>query len=192
MSRRYGLVIDLDRCTGCLTCIVACQTEHNLEKISGIRVETIGGQGRDTPAGTYPNFSMHYLPIPCMHCTEPPCIPSCPSEAIYHRQDGIVLVDEAKCDGCLICIEACPYEALTHKADTNTVWKCTFCSHRVDEGEVPFCVDCCEMFAMFFGDIDDPSTQVSQWAEQRNAYVHKPELNTNPNVRYCRPRDKRL
>jgi len=63
MSKRYGLVIDLDRCTGCLTCVVACQTEHNLEQISGIRVETVGGPGRDTPSGTYPTFSMYYLPI---------------------------------------------------------------------------------------------------------------------------------
>ena len=192
MSKRYGLVIDLDRCTGCLTCIVACQTEHSLDKISGIRVETVGGDGRDTPSGTYPNFSMHYLPIPCMHCAEPPCIPSCPSGAINRRQDGIVLVDEAKCDGCMMCIEACPYVAIAYKSDTNTVWKCNLCSHRVDEGQLPFCVDCCEMFAMFFGDINDPSTQVSQWAEQRNAYVYKPELNTNPSVSYCRPRDKRL
>jgi len=46
------------------------------------------------------------------------------------------------------------------------------------------------MEAMFFGDINDPSTQLSQWAEQRNAYVYKPELNTNPGVRYCPIRDK--
>jgi len=190
MSKRYGLVIDLDRCTGCLTCIVACQTEHNLEQISGIRVETVGGAGRDTPSGTYPNFSMHYLPIPCMHCAEPPCIPACPAEAIYRRQDGIVLVDEAKCDGCLMCIDACLYGVLTHNTKTSTIWKCTLCAHRIDDGEVPFCVDCCEMEAMFFGDINDPSTQVSQWAEKRNAYLYKPELDTNPGVRYCPPRDK--
>ncbi len=190
MSQRYGLVIDLDRCTGCQTCVVACKTEHNLEQISGIRVETIGGTNRDTPSGIYPNFSMYYFPMPCMHCTEPPCIPACPVQAIYRRQDGIVLVDEAKCDGCLMCMETCPYGVLVHKSKTNTVWKCTLCVHRIDEGEAPFCVDCCEMEAMFFGDISDPSTQVSRWAEQRNAYVYKPELNTSPGVRYCSPRDK--
>ncbi len=93
-------------------------------------------------------------------------------------------------DGSSICIEACPYEVLVNKAETNTVWKCTLCAHRIDENEVPFCVDCCEMEAMFFGDVNDPSNQVSQWAEKRNAQVYKPELNTNPGVSYCPTRDK--
>lgn len=184
MGQRYGLVIDLDRCTGCQTCVVACKTEHNLEQISGIRVETIGGHGRDIPAGQYPNFSMSYLPIPCMHCNMPSCIPACPTEAIYRRQDGIVLIDEDKCDGCLICQEACPYGVLGYNAKTNKVWKCTLCAHRIDEGIEPFCVTCCEMEAMFFGDIADSASQASRWADQRGVYVYKSELGTDPAVSY--------
>jgi len=188
MAKSYGLVIDLDRCTGCQTCNVACKMEHNLYQLSGIRVETVGGPHRDTPAGEYPNLSMYYLPIPCMHCSQPPCLPSCPTEAIYQRQDRIVLIDEEKCNGCQQCLEACPYGVLVYDPQKDKAWKCTLCAHRVDQGLEPFCVLCCEMEAIFFGDISNPSAQISQLAEKRKAYVLRPESGAKPAVRYCSPR----
>lgn len=191
MNTRYGLVIDLDRCTGCQTCVIACKMEHGLEGYSGIRVETVGGQYRDTPAGTYPDFSMYYLPIPCMHCAEAPCLSACPTDAIYRRRDGIVLIDVAKCDGCQMCLEACPYEVLVYNGQNNKVWKCNLCAHRIDQGVEPFCVLCCEPGAMFFGDITDPSSQVYQWAERREAYMLKPKEGTDPGVSYCPVRERR-
>lgn len=188
MAERYGLVIDLDRCTGCQTCAVACKMENGLDHVSGIRVDTAGGTRPDTPGGTYPNLRMHYLPIACMHCSEPPCLPSCPTEAIYRRQDGIVLIDEAKCDGCQVCLQACPYDVLTYDSENDKVWKCTLCAHRVDRGLQPFCVLCCEMEAMFFGDMNDRSSQVSKLAEQRKAHVLQPESGAKPAVYYCPPK----
>jgi len=188
VAKRYGLVIDLDRCNGCQTCNVACKMEHNLDQLSGIRVETVGGPHRDTPAGEYPNLSMYYLPIPCMHCGDPSCLPSCPTEAIYQRQDGIVLIDDERCNGCQECLDACPYNALVYDSEKGKVWKCTLCAHRVDQWLEPFCVLCCEMEAIFFGDISNPSTQISQLAEERKAYVLRPESGTKPAVRYCPPR----
>ena len=77
MTKRHGLVIDLERCIGCDTCIIACKLENGLGKGSGIRVETIGGSHRDSPEGQYPQLSMHFLPIPCMHCEKPPCQDAC-------------------------------------------------------------------------------------------------------------------
>lgn len=190
MAKRYGLLIDLDRCTGCQTCAVACKMENSLERVSGIRVETVGGPRLDTPSGEYPNLSMYYLPVPCMHCNEPPCMPSCPTEAIYQRQDGIVLIDDEKCNGCQQCLEACPYDVLAYDPERDKVWKCTLCHHRVDQGLEPFCVLCCEMEAIFFGDIGDPSSQASQLIDRREAYVLKPELGIDPAVRYCPPRPR--
>ena len=113
-KRKYGLVIDLERCIGCETCRIACKAENGRDIGSGIRVDTVGGAHRDTPSGKYPNLSMYYLPVPCMHCGKPSCLDACPSEAIYQREDGIVLVDEEKCNGCEACIDACPYGALTY------------------------------------------------------------------------------
>ncbi len=160
MTKRYGLLIDLDRCTGCRTCTVACKMENRLEQVSGIRVETVGGPLRDTPAGKYPNLSMYYLPVPCMHCSEPPCLPSCPTEAIYRRQDGIVLIDEEEWNGCQQCLEACPYDMLAYDPEKDKVWKCTLCAHRVDQGLEPFCVD-----------LDSPTSHCHS-GQFRSALVH--------------------
>ena len=185
MSKRYGLVIDLDRCMGCEGCIIACKVEHNLDKVSGIRVDTIGGAHKDTPKGKFPNLSMYYLPVPCMHCSNPPCMDACDEKAIFKRQDGIVLIDQDKCNGCQLCIPACPYDALTYDKDRDMVTKCTLCHHRIDDGLEPFCVIWCEGEAMFFGDLNDPESEVSKLASKKSAYVIKPEANTEPSVYYC-------
>ncbi len=190
MSKRYGLVIDLERCIGCQTCRIACKVEHNLDTGSGIRVDTVGGKYPDTPAGKYPNLSMSYLPVPCMHCGKPSCMDACPVEAISKRKDGIVLVDEEKCTGCQACIDACPYTAITFDSKKNVVQKCTLCLHRIEQGLEPFCVRCCEDETMFFGDLNDPKSEVSRLITKKSAHVLKPEAGTEPAVYYC-PESKR-
>ena len=75
MAKRYGLLIDLERCTGCHTCAMACKMENSLERVSGIRVETIGGVGRDAPAGVYPDLGAAYSINPILsdsECSSPP------------------------------------------------------------------------------------------------------------------------
>lgn len=192
MARQYGLVIDLERCIGCHTCTIACKLENGLEKGSWINVETIGGPHRDTPAGTHPQLSMHFLPVLCMHCEEPPCRDACPMEAIYKREDGLVLMDEEKCDGCQACLPACPYEALLYDEEKNIVRKCTLCAHRIAEGLEPFCVICCETEAMYFGDLHDPNSEVAKIIAQRNTGLLKPEAGTKPSVYYCPTRHGRI
>lgn len=185
MNQRFGLVIDLDRCIGCQTCRIACKVENNLETGSGIRVDTIGGKYPDTPSGVYPNLSMYWQPVPCMHCEEPPCLAVCPEEAIYKRKDGLVLVDEDKCTGCRLCIDICPYDVINYDENKEVVWKCTLCHHRIDEGLEPFCVICCEDEALFFGDLNDPESQVSKLIVQKSANILKPGKGTGPAVYYC-------
>jgi molybdopterin-containing oxidoreductase family iron-sulfur binding subunit len=175
MAKRYGLVIDLERCIGCHTCRIACKVENNINTGSGIRVETVGGPHRDTPLGKFP----------CMHCAKPPCVDACPLEAIYKREDGIVLVDEEKCNGCQACIPACPYDALIYNPERDIVQKCSLCAQRIDQGLEPFCVLCCETEAMFFGDLDDPASEVSQIILRKGAYILHPEKGTNPAIYYC-------
>ena len=184
MSKRYGLVIDLEKCIGCETCWTACKAENGWGIGSGIRVDTVGGAHPDTPSGKYPNLSMYYLPVPCMHCGEPACVDACSFEAIYRREDGIVLVDEENCSGCEACIDACPYGALTYDPERNVVRKCTLCHHRIDQGLEPFCVQCCTPKAIIFGDLNDPESKVSKLIAQKDTYVLKPEAGTNPAVHY--------
>jgi len=192
MARQYGLVIDLERCIGCHTCTIACKLENGLEKGSWVRVETIGGPHRDTPSGEHPRLSMHFVPFLCMHCEQPPCREACPLEAIYKRDDGIVLIDEEKCDGCQACLPACPYDALLYDVGKNVVRKCTLCAHRLEEGLEPFCVICCETEAMYFGDVNDPDSEVSKIINRKSAAVIKQEKGTKPAVYYCPTRHGRI
>lgn len=185
MSKRYGLVMDLDRCIGCQTCRIVCKVENYLDVGTGIRVVTIGGAYIDTPKGKYPNLSMHWLPVPCMHCDKAPCLDACPTEAIYKREDGIVLIDEEKCNGCQVCVDACPYDSLNYDDNRDVIQKCTFCHHRIDQGLEPFCKVCCPAEAIFFGDLNDPESEVSRLILEKDAYILKPEFGTMPGVYYC-------
>lgn len=192
MAKQYGLVIDLERCIGCHTCTIACKLENGLENGSWIKVQTIGGPHQDTPSGEHPQLSMHFLPVLCMHCDQPPCRDACPLRAIFKREDGIVLVDEGKCDGCQACLPACPYGALVYDEGKNIVRKCTLCAHRVEEGLEPFCLVCCETEAMYFGDVNDPASAVAKLVAQRGTAVLKPEAGTKPAVYYCPTRQGRI
>lgn len=187
MLKRYSIVIDLERCIGCHACTIACKLENNIEKGSWIQVETVGGKSMDTASGEFPNVSMHYLPKLCMHCAKPSCMDACPLGAIYKRGDGIVLINTTKCDGCQACIVACPYGVLSLDPVTNLVTKCTLCSHRVEQGFEPFCVICCEGEAMQFGDLADPTSQVSKLVAAKDAYILLPEAGTEPSIYYCPP-----
>ncbi len=105
MSKQYALVFDLRRCVGCGTCVIACKVENNLE--GGYSCMKVVPQSN----GSYPDFTMYFQPMPCMHCQEPPCIDSCHVRAIY-KQDGVILINEDRCNGCGECILACPYQVL--------------------------------------------------------------------------------
>ncbi len=181
MARQYALVFDLRRCIGCLTCVIACKDENNLDAgYSWMEVLTKSN-------GQYPEPTMYWQPIACMHCQKPPCMESCPQEAIYKRQDGVVLIEESKCDGCQACQTACPYDVIQFNSEERVVEKCTLCAHRIDQELPPFCVRECAAQAIYFGDIGDPGSELSQLIAKRKGYVMRPEEGTQPSTHYLTP-----
>jgi Fe-S-cluster-containing dehydrogenase component len=100
---RYAMVIDLDRCMGCRACMEACKVENNTPQGSFwmyvFRFEE----------GEFPNVRTWFMPRPCMHCDNPPCVKVCPVGARYKRTDGLVATDYDRCIGCRYCEVACPY-----------------------------------------------------------------------------------
>jgi molybdopterin-containing oxidoreductase family iron-sulfur binding subunit len=100
---KYGMVIDLDRCTGCRACMEACKVENNTPQahfwMYVFRFEE----------GEYPNNRMWFMPRPCQHCDNAPCVKVCPVGARYKRLDGLVATDWDRCIGCRYCEVACPY-----------------------------------------------------------------------------------
>ncbi len=189
--RRYGLIVDLERCIGCLACTIACKAENGIASGSWINVEMANGQRRDTATGLFPDLSMAYLPVTCMHCEKPLCLEACPAEAIQKRDDGIVILDSNKCTGCRECVGACPYGAVAWNEKDGVAGKCNLCRHRIDKGLAPFCVLCCEGQAIHFGDLADKGSDVSRLIARRSGYVLKPEAGTEPAVFYLPPMPRR-
>ncbi|MHA2008821.1 MAG: 4Fe-4S dicluster domain-containing protein [Promethearchaeota archaeon] len=189
-GKRFGMAIDQERCIGCEACTIACKIENNA---SGywIKVETLGGAVKDTPRGNFPYLTMDFLPKLCNHCDNPPCVDSCPEDAIQKRNDGIVILDQDSCTGCQSCLTACPYNIIVFDHDSNLAGKCNFCVHRVDQGLDPFCVICCEGQAIHFGDLNDSTSLVSKLKSEKNSFQLKSEEKTNPKVYYNPPRPKK-
>ena len=199
---RYGLVIDLRKCIGCMTCTLACKVENGTGP--GIFWNIV----KDQEFGEYPDVTRIFLPVQCAHCAEPPCVDVCPTGAGFRREDGIVLIDYGKCVGCKYCIEACPYGVRSFNVDRigyfgteltpyeksvygkhrrGVAEKCNFCVHRVEQGKQPACVHGCVGKARFFGDLDDPDSEVSQIIKSKGAQQLKKDLETDPSIYYIAP-----
>ena len=100
---RWGMVIDLEKCTGCQACSIACAMENS--RLPGEAWQDVIYYTE----GTYPSAQLKWLPRPCMHCEYPSCVSACPVKATWKTDEGFVLIDWTRCIGCKYCIIACPY-----------------------------------------------------------------------------------
>lgn len=210
---RYGMAIDLKKCIGCYSCVIACKVEN------GTQPGVFWARVIQREEGKYPTVRQVFLPMLCFHCVEAPCEEVCPTGATIKREDGIVYVDNTKCVGCRYCIMACPFdnryfidkmrtyfpghttpyeeskiEQFEHQRGVTQ--KCDFCMHRIDEGlrrglkvgvdrdATPACVNACITNARYFGDLNDPNSEVSQLIAQRKGQQLHWELGTDPSVYY--------
>lgn len=100
---RYGMAIDLSKCMGCRACMVACKMENGTPS-SHFWMYTFRFE-----EGKYPNSVLRYLPRPCMHCSDPPCVKACPKDARIKWKGGTVVTDVDNCTGVRACEAQCPY-----------------------------------------------------------------------------------
>lgn len=161
---RWAMVIDLDRCTSCQACVVACQVENNVAP-SGSEIAELGraiswmrlvplqvGEGEEHLG---PEPPPNLIPVPCMHCENPPCTKVCPVQATQSDDEGLVAQVYPRCIGCRYCTTACPYtvrefnwnapvwpepmaEALNPDVSVRpkgVVEKCSFCHHRLQRAK---------------------------------------------------------
>ena len=203
---RLGFVIDKKSCIACHACAVACKVENNLpDGLWWSRILTDGGKNMDTPAGTYPNLTMGNIAVACQHCDNPACVKVCPVGATYKDPDtGVVRQDYDKCIGCRMCMSACPYTGVRQfnweepsyaigqdmgDADVpahqkHVVEKCTMCWHRLAKDLAPACVEVCPARVRYFGDFDDPDSEVSKLIREREYMQLLDDRGTNPSVYY--------
>jgi molybdopterin-containing oxidoreductase family iron-sulfur binding subunit len=157
---RWGMVIDLDLCTGCEACVVACHAENNT-RIAG---DTQASKGRSVNwirveryfEGEFPDVRVRFMPVLCQHCDEAPCEPVCPVFATYHTDEGLNAQVYNRCIGTRYCANNCPYTVRFFNFD-DPVWpeplekawnpevsvrskgvmeKCTFCIQRIRKAEM--------------------------------------------------------
>ncbi|MDO8670585.1 MAG: 4Fe-4S dicluster domain-containing protein [Dehalococcoidia bacterium] len=175
---RWAMAIDLRKCIGCHSCAVACKAEN------GVPLGVFRSWVKQIEKGKYPNVTKQFLPSLCNNCGDPVCLTNCPTQATYQRDDGIVMVDEHRCIGCRYCIASCPYDVRYVNPLKKIVQKCYWCAHRVDAGLEPACVNTCPARARTFGNIMDPTSELSKLLSTQPVRVLKREMSTNPHVFY--------
>jgi molybdopterin-containing oxidoreductase family iron-sulfur binding subunit len=157
---RWGMVIDLDRCTGCQACVVACQAENNISlneenrvlerrAKTWIRIERYWD-------GEFPNAKARFIPVLCQHCGNAPCETVCPVWATYHSPGGLNVQVYNRCVGTRFCANGCPYsvryfnfwnpewpEPMNNQLNPDVtvrtkgiVEKCSFCVQRINRTRV--------------------------------------------------------
>lgn len=148
------IVTDLNRCTGCLSCMVACKSINNVPIGSFWQKVVRVGPTPKYPGAVPPDVEMYFLPISCQHCENPECVKVCPTGASHKLEDGSVQVDKSKCIGCQFCAMSCPYGVRYLNDEERVVEKCTLCEQRTAQGDLPQCVTVCTARARYFGDIE--------------------------------------
>ncbi|MFO0928606.1 MAG: 4Fe-4S dicluster domain-containing protein [Gemmataceae bacterium] len=212
---QFGYALNLSICIGCRKCAEACSKENNHDRPSNnsyIRVFEMEKGGIDLGKGncTYdhpvPAPNKYYMPVQCQQCANPPCVSSCPVEATWQEDDGIVVVDYNWCIGCRYCEAACPYHArrfnwtrpqipadeinpsqsyLSNRIRPQGVMeKCTFCLHRTREGRLPACLEACPTGARVFGNVLDKDSEIRWVIDHKRVFVLKEELGTRPRFFY--------
>ncbi|MBI2839009.1 MAG: 4Fe-4S dicluster domain-containing protein [Acidobacteria bacterium] len=209
--KKWGMVIDLQRCILCRACTIACKQENKTPP--GMLYNPV----LEEETGEYPKPVRVWFPRPCNHCDKPACMPSCPNDAILKREDGIVYIDPDKCGGAQECIKACPYEVPLFDTGSNYheghgAWneiaspelglmqvpgkritanqarKCSFCLHKQDESgnyvSLPACAKTCMGKAIHFGDLNDPNGELQTLLKGRKYMRRLEDKGTAPNVYY--------
>jgi Fe-S-cluster-containing dehydrogenase component/formate-dependent nitrite reductase membrane component NrfD len=182
----YAFLIDNRRCIGCHACSTACKAENSVPL--GVHRTWV----KYVEKGIFPYTRRYFQVTRCNHCAKPPCVPICPTAAMFQRSDGIVEFDSNACIGCKACLQACPYDAIHIDPESGTAAKCHFCAHRTDVGLEPACVIVCPVHAILAGDLDDPRSEVSRAVSTERVAVRKPEQGTRPKLFYIEAEESAL
>jgi len=178
-GQQRAMIIDLNRCTGCQSCVIACKLQtHTAQNRFNTRI-------MEKETGRFPASRVTFTPSQCHHCENPPCVPVCPEQATFKLANGIVVTDWNRCIADGACIDACPYGA--RFPDTrfgNRVDKCDFCIDRLQKGLVPACVEACAPGARIWGDLNHPSGEFADYLKTGALSPLKPELGLKTRVLY--------
>ena len=184
----WHLIIDVEKCEDCNNCFLACKDEHVDNDWTGYSVSQPRHGHRwmnimRKERGQYPLIDVAYLPVPCMHCDDAPCIKAGGDGAVYKRNDGIVIIEPEKAKGRRDILKACPYGAIWWNEEKEIPQKCTFCAHLLDEGwDKPRCVQACPTGAMRV--IHGNDSEFKQMIASEGLECLHPDFQTSPRAYY--------
>lgn len=184
------MAIDVAKCHDCNNCFMACKDEHVGNDWPGYTAQQprhghlwMNIERRER--GQFPRNDVAYLPMPCQHCENAPCIEA-GNGAVTRREDGVVLIDMEKAKGNKALVNACPYGAIYWNAEFNVPQKCTMCAHILDNDQwvpgIPRCAHTCPTGAIQFYTLEPADMEKFISSEGLSAY--KAELGTKPHVLY--------
>lgn len=186
--KKLNIVIDVALCENCNNCFLACKDEfvdNDFPPYSvaqprhGHRWVNIMHKER----GQFPVIDVAYLPIPCMHCDDAPCMKKIGNGAVYKTNSGAVIIDPAKAHGRKEILNSCPYGAIWWNEEKNVAQKCTLCLHLLEDGwKEPRCVQSCPTGAMRLVNAEDP--EMARIVADEGLEVLHPEYKTKPRVYY--------
>ncbi|MCU0285147.1 MAG: dimethyl sulfoxide reductase anchor subunit [Acidobacteria bacterium] len=190
-----SFILDLNRCTGCGACIIACSTENIDKQGLNWRQVCVFNETR------HPDLPLFSLSMSCNHCLSPACLKNCPASA--YKKDpgtGAVIIEPSRCIGCKYCTWACPYDAPRYNEELGIIEKCDFCIKRQEKGELPACVDICPTHALQLVDTIDMAdnmdkttvtTKDGKWSD-RQRIPGFTGTNLQPAIRFKQLRNPRV
>jgi Fe-S-cluster-containing dehydrogenase component len=186
--KKWNMVIDCARCHDCNDCFLADKDEFVgndfppysvAQPWSGHRWMNIERKER----GQFPIVQTGYLPKPCQHCVDAPCIEGSPAGTIYRREDGLVIIDPKKAEGHPEIVATCPYDVIYWNEEKQVPQKCTGCAHLLDGGWTETrCSQVCPTGAIQLVLVDDE--EFAALAAKEGLRAYRAELNTKPRVLY--------
>jgi formate dehydrogenase iron-sulfur subunit len=152
--KQVGILVDVTRCTGCNQCVEACAETNHLGASNFMIQHSPDGLSARRWSSIVESPQGGFVRKFCRHCLEPACVSACPVGAMYRTPEGVVLYDSQKCMGCRYCMMACPFGIPRYEWESPTplVQKCTLCYGRLEQGELPACVDTCPEGVLTFGE----------------------------------------
>ncbi len=177
-------VVDLAKCTGCYNCQLACKDENcGNDWTPYAKPQPMTGQFwtklEESTHGSKPKVKVFYRATFCNNCKNAPCIKAAKDDAVYRREDGIVIIDPEKAVGQKQIAESCPYHMIYWNEELKLAQKCDGCAHLLDNGYgMPRCVEACPVDAIKFGDEEELKDDIM------GAEVLHPEYGTYPQVYY--------
>ena len=188
MTRKWNMIVDIERCNNCRSCFLAVKDEHTGNDFPGYAAEQ-PPQGHNwldierKERGSYPIVDAHFMPVMCNHCDDAPCMKVAKDGAIKKRDDGIVIIDPIKAKGQKQIVDACPYGAVSWNEELQLPQAWIFDAHLLDDGwEKTRAEQVCPTDVLRSVKVSDQEMQKIAAAE--GLEVLQPELGAKPRVYY--------